>query len=239
MNIVNRNTTDTRFPIDSQSHCALDAYSIQDRLAALAEHPHAGPHKQRTRDLCGDRCALATLRALRSYDTDLIPQLRAPFLEASRVRSQGAFDVAREELAALRSRVRADLSLSYAGALSLDVASLDWIRARPECLPLEELLQRLLRQLRLSPQLYLPAGAIEVRLTCECGGRMILSLISATRGTAAQLFSSRVQSAQLLEGFMRKAVRVAWELQLFVQPVYAARGLDGEYYDELRCALRP
>ena len=85
-----------------------------------------------------------------------------------RSHSQGAFDVAREELAALRSRVRAELSLSYAGALSLDVASLDWIRARPESLPLEELLQRLLRQLRLSPRFYLPAGSIEVRPERVC-----------------------------------------------------------------------
>ena len=36
---------------------------------------------------------------------------------------------------------------------------------------------------------------------------------------------------------MRKSVRLAWELQLFVQPIYAARGIDGEYYDELRYAL--
>lgn len=71
--------------------------------------------------------------------------------------------MAREEFAALRSRVRAELSLSYAGALSLDVASLDWIRGRPESLPLDELLQRLLRQLRISPRFYLPAGSIEVR----------------------------------------------------------------------------
>ena len=37
---------------------------------------------------------------------------------------------------------------------------------------------------------------------------------------------------------MRKAVRLAWELQLFVQPIYAARGIDGEYYDELRYAVK-
>lgn len=177
----------------SPSPVAVDAYAAPPVTSSLDEQLRIKELLARYSDLYYvDR--VDTMRSLNLLSRDHVNNERIVFATVA-----GAFETVRQEFNSVRAGVRSDFLLSYVGPPSLDLAVLDYIRARPELCPLEDLSERVLRLLRLSPILYLPSGYYDA-----------------------------------VDAFLRKSIRLAWDLQQFLVPVHALSAVDGEFVDEVK-----